>query len=177
MLTISLEDSVVHLDEKTGIRHWTIEGVYRGGCVAMPRKSKFPRALLTNINISTDQTLREIQSDQWTLVDACTGSVVNTGPLEFDKDIRSLTFSMCGKWFVTGDCCGNVNIWNTKHGGLIRTMQHKKMERTEARFSLSISKDLKRQGSLYMSMGCHRRVLVISRVLMHVNSRPKTHHA
>jgi WD40 repeat protein len=153
MLTLSLEEDVVCLEEKTGKRHWTIKGVYRGGCVAMPRAGKFPRVLLTNINLSTDQTIRELQSDQWTLVDACTGSVAKTGPLEFDEDIVSMTFSMCGNWFVTGNRSGDVKIWDTKQGVLIRTMQHKETELIGAKISLSISLDATRIAGVSRNWG------------------------
>ena len=153
MLTISLEDSVVHLDEKTGEHRWTIEGSYKQGCVAMPRKGELPRVLLTNINHSIQQTINEIQSDQWTLVDACTGSVVKTGPLGFDEVICSLTFSMSGNWFVTGNRCGNVNIWDTKSGVLVRSMKHKNIEPTDTRFHLSISADATRIAGVSRNWG------------------------
>ena len=155
MLTLSLGDThrVVHLNEKTGDIHWKIDGSYGEGYVAVPRKGNMQRILLSNINHSIDQTLYEAQSDQWTLVDASSGRVVNTGPLSYENVISSLTFSMGGNLFVTGDCLGNVKIWDTLTGDLIRCMEHKPLESTDLRFPLSISSDSTRIAGVSRNWG------------------------
>ena len=53
---------------------------------------------------------------------------------DFMRVICSLNFSMCGKWFVTGDCRGNVHMWDTPSGELRRGMQHESLESTYERF-------------------------------------------
>ncbi|KAJ1468559.1 hypothetical protein T484DRAFT_1755027 [Baffinella frigidus] len=119
----------------------------------MPRKGTLQRVLLPNINHSMDQTVHELETDQWTLLDASSGRVVNTGPLSHDNVISSLTFSMDGSLFVTGDCLGHVKIWDTLTGDLVRCMEHKPLESTDWRFPLSISSDATRIAGVSRNWG------------------------